>query len=156
MQIDRLQEVAEEEGVHIGKTLEDSEAICGVKRNKQILQESDNFNILRYLYHLEQLEDHQRELMNVRIETSHPAFDTMNRAFIELPEVQRLTIKFKESMVLKDLTFIGIGNDPSKDIQLKTVRDKEFKWGTGSFYIFYPVYKQCVVGFGKNTNGRLS
>jgi hypothetical protein len=80
----------------------------------------------------------------------------MNRAFIELPEVQRLTVKFKDSMVLKDLTFIGICNDPAKGIELKTVRDKEFEWGAGSFYLFYPVYKQCVVGFGKNASGRLS
>jgi hypothetical protein len=58
-----------------------------VKRNKKILQESDDFNVLKYLYHLEQLEDHQRELMNLRIETSHPAFDTMNRAYVEIPQV---------------------------------------------------------------------
>jgi len=58
--------------------------------------------------------------------------------------------------VLKDLAYVGIGNDPEKDIQLKTVRDKVIKWGTGSFYLFYPVYKQCVVGFGKNSDGRLS
>jgi hypothetical protein len=51
------------------------------------LQESDDFNVLKYLYHLEQLEDHQRELMNLRIETSHPAFDTMNRAYVEIPQV---------------------------------------------------------------------
>jgi hypothetical protein len=51
------------------------------------LEESDDFNILRYLYHLESLEDHQRELMNLTVETSHPAYDSMCRAKIEIPEV---------------------------------------------------------------------
>ena len=40
--------------------------------------------------------------MNVNIETNHPAFDVMTRAFIEVPQVQRLKTKFKDSMKLKD------------------------------------------------------
>jgi hypothetical protein len=117
LQIDSLQaQAAKAHNTHVGKVLEDSEAICQVKRNKKILQERDNFNLLKYLYHLEHLEDHQKALMNVNVETNHPAFDAMTRGFIELPEVQRLKIKFKDTMKLKDLTYVGIGNDPSSGI----------------------------------------
>jgi len=35
------------------------------------------------------------------------------------------------------------------------LKDKEFDWPAGSFYLFYPVQKQCVVGFGRNDNKQL-
>jgi len=35
------------------------------------------------------------------------------------------------------------------------LKDKEFDWPHGSFYLFYPVQKQCVVGFGQNSNQQL-
>lgn len=52
--------------------------------------------------------------MNVNVETGHPSFDTMTRAFIQVPDVKRITIKFKDTMNLKDLTYVGISNDPLK------------------------------------------
>jgi hypothetical protein len=126
-----------------------------VKRNKKIIQEKDSFKLLKYLYHLEHLEDHQKALMNVNIETNHPAFDAMTRAYIEVPEVQRLKIKFKDTMKLKDLTYVGISKDPRSGITLKSMSVKEFDWPAGSFYLFYPVQKQCVVGFGSNASQQL-
>lgn len=156
LQINSLHDqAAQSHNVHIGKILEDSEAICQVKRNKKIIQEKDSFNLLKYLYHLEHLEDHQKDLMNVNIETNHPAFDVMTRAFIEVPQVQRLKIKFKDSMKLKDLTYVGFSNDPTSNITLKSMSDKEFDWPSGSFYLFYPIQKQCVVGFGTNSSQQL-
>lgn len=87
MQIDELrEELIKSHDVHIGKTIEDSEAICRVKRTKRILQENDKFDILKYLYHLDHLEESNKALMNLNVETNHPAFDAMTRAHIEIPE----------------------------------------------------------------------
>jgi hypothetical protein len=87
MQIDGLrEELIKSHDVHIGKTIEDSEAICKIKRTKRILQENDKFDILKYLYHLEHLEESNKALMNLNVETNHPAFDVMTRAHIEIPE----------------------------------------------------------------------
>lgn len=83
------------------------------------MRENDRFDSGKYLYHLDQLEDHQKELMNITIDSNHPAFDVMTRAFITLPEVKRLKIRFKESMKLKDLAQIGFSNDSRSDIVLK-------------------------------------
>lgn len=88
--------------------------------------------------------------MNVNVETSHPAYDAMTRALVSIPEVQRVKIKFKESMKLKDFTYVGISNSPNSDIVLKNLKDKEFDWASGRFYLFYPVQKQNVIGFGSN------
>jgi hypothetical protein len=132
------------------KVLEDSEAMCRVKRNKQLLKEADSFDVLMYLYHLEHLDEDQKALMNVTVETSHPAFDAMTRALVDIPEVQRVTIKFKDTMKLKDFTYVGISNSPTSDIQLKSLKDKEFEWASGRFYLFYPVQQQAVIGFGQN------
>ena len=44
--------------------LEDSTAICEIKKFMQIIRERDSFDLLKYLYHLENLEEHQVELMN--------------------------------------------------------------------------------------------
>jgi hypothetical protein len=38
---------------------------------------------------------------------------------------------------------------------LKTSIDKEFDWASGSFYIFYPVQVQSLVGFGYPSQGDL-
>lgn len=43
--------------IHIGKVLEDTKAISLIKRNKQILKEAEKMNLVKYLYHLEHLED---------------------------------------------------------------------------------------------------
>jgi hypothetical protein len=37
----------------------------------------------------------------------------------------------------------------------KSSIDKEFDWASGSFYIFYPVITQCLVGFGYPSGGDL-
>lgn len=93
--------------------------------------------------------------MNVNIETNRPVFETMTRAFIEIPEVQRLKIKFKDTMKLKELTYLGISNDPKTGIVLKSQHDKEFTWAAGSFYLFYPVQTQSIVGFGRASDDQL-
>ena len=86
LQVDELQSKAlESRRLQTIKVLEDSEAICRVKRNKRLLKEADGFDVLMYLYHLEHLDDDQKALMNVTVETSHPAFDAMTRALIEIP-----------------------------------------------------------------------
>jgi len=79
----------------------------------------------------------------------------MTRALVSIPEVQRVKIKFKESMKLKDFTYVGISNSPNSDIVLKNLKDKEFDWASGRFYLFYPVQKQNVIGFGSNGSKQL-
>jgi len=74
----------------------------------------------------------------------------MTRSYINIPEVQRMTIKMKDSTKLKPLTYYGISNDPDKDVQLKVAKDKEIDWPSGSVYFFYPIMKQSIVGFGAN------
>jgi hypothetical protein len=129
----------------------DSEPICLIKKYHQILREKDQFDLLKYIYHIENLDKSQIELMNKTIETGHPGFDTQTRSYIDFPEVQRMTVKIKEATKLKNLTFLGVSTDPEKDIQLKTEKDLEFEWPSGSLYLHYPVYRQSVVGFGKST-----
>jgi len=94
-------------------------------------------------------------MMNVTIETSHPSFDAMTRTLVTIPEVQRVKVNFKESMKPKDFTYIGISNSPSSDIVLKSMKDKEFEWSSGRFYLFYPVQKQNVIAFGRNGGKQL-
>ena len=42
-------------------------------------------------------------------------------------------------MKLKDFTYVGISNSPNSDITLKSLKDEEFEWASGRFYLFYPV-----------------
>jgi hypothetical protein len=60
-------------------------------------------------------------------------------------------------MQLKDMTFVGISNDPNSGYTLKKVsdKDKEFTWPSGNFYMIYPVQKQSLVCFGDNSQNRL-
>lgn len=119
------------------------------------MRENDKFESLKYLYHLDHIEDHQKALMNLNIESNHPAFDVMTRAFISIPEVKRLKIKFKEAMKLKDMSQIGFSNDSKSEIILKNQNSKEFDWQSGNFYMFYPITLQSLVGFGDNEGQRL-
>lgn len=105
--------------LHIGKFLEDSEELATVKKYITIVREKADFNLLKYLYHLDNLEAGQLEQMNQVVETQHPAFKVKTRAFIDFPEVQRVTIKIKESTQLQELAYLGISTDPEKDVQLK-------------------------------------
>ena len=61
----------------------------------------------------------------------------------------------KEATKLKDFTYLGISNSPTSDIVLKSMKDKEFEWASGRFYLFYPVQKQNVIGFGQNGSKQL-
>jgi len=110
---------------------------------------------LKYLYHLDHIEYHQKALMNLNIESNHPAYDVMTRAFINIPEVKRLKIKFKEAMKLKDMSQIGFSNYSKSEIILKNQNSKEFDWQSGSFYMFYPITLQSLVCFGDNEGQRL-
>lgn len=149
LMIDSIQEEAmKTHNIHIGKVLTDSEPICQLKKNKQIIAERESFELLKYLYHLNHLDEDKKALVNVNLETNHPAFDTVTRAFVEIPEVQRVKVKFKENMKIKDLTYVGISNDPKKGLTLKNASAGEFEWPSANFYMFYPVYNQCTVGFG--------
>lgn len=81
------EEVNSKYDLNIGKFLEDSEEISIVKKYIQIIKEKGNFNLLKYLYHLDNLEESQLEMMTQTIETAHPAFKVKTRAFIDFPEV---------------------------------------------------------------------
>lgn len=116
------------------------------------MKEKAEFNLLKYLYHLQNLEASQLEQMNRTIETNHPCFRVKTRAFINFPDVQRVTIKIKEATQLEDLTYLGISTDPEKEIQLKVGGEQEFVWPSGSFYLHYPVKTQAVVAFGKGNS----
>jgi hypothetical protein len=55
--IEKLREEANQKhGLHIPKFLTDSKAICHVKKYMQILKEKDEFDLLKYLYHLKGLD----------------------------------------------------------------------------------------------------
>lgn len=54
---------------------ENSKGIIQVMTGKQILEEKEKFDLLKYVIHLESLEEQERELMNVALETNHSAFD---------------------------------------------------------------------------------
>jgi hypothetical protein len=91
------EEMNEKYDLNIGKFLEDSEELATIKKYIQIVREKGEFNLLKYLYHLDNLEVGQLETMNQTIETNHPVFKGKTRTFIDFPEVQRVTIKVKES-----------------------------------------------------------
>ena len=73
---DLHQEIIDKEIAIIPSSLKNSEGILTVRRNKQILLERTKFKFLRYLAFYENLEDHQKELVNTSIESNHYAFDT--------------------------------------------------------------------------------
>jgi len=55
--INALQEKAGKKyNAFCGKVLEDSDAVLGYVKNKRILQEREGFNLVKYLYHLKNLE----------------------------------------------------------------------------------------------------
>ena len=112
------------------------------------MRENDNFDLLKYLYHLESLSDDKKKMLNKKLETNHPAFNINTRAKIHFPYVQRVQIKPTEATKIKSMAHWGISNDPEKGIEIQT--QKEFDWSAGTFYIHYPIYKQCVTAFGKN------
>jgi alpha-tubulin suppressor-like RCC1 family protein len=58
-------------------------------------------------------------------------------------------------MKLKNFTYVGISNSPNSDITLKSLKDEEFEWASGRFYLFYPVQKQNIIGFGQNGSNQL-
>jgi len=103
----------------------DSEDIGKIKKNRKILQEGENFELLKYLYHKNQLDEEKLKLMDLNIENNHPSFDVMTRTYVNIPDVQRVNIKFKENMQLKDMTFVGISNDPNSNFTLKSISDKD-------------------------------
>jgi hypothetical protein len=134
-------QAAEEHGVKIGKVLEDSKAISTLKQQKEILKERDNFHLLKYLHHLKNISQEQRDAMKKPVESNKPVFDVMTRSLIQIPEAQRITVKFKDTTKIKPLCYIGVSNDPKTGVVLKGARDKEFDWPSGSVYLFYPVQK---------------
>jgi hypothetical protein len=40
----------------------------------------------------------------------------MTRCHVEIPEVQRMTIKMKDTTKLKPLSYFGLSNDPENDV----------------------------------------
>lgn len=156
LQLDDLRDkILTKYGILIPKVTVDTESISEIKKSRHILTEGENYGLLKYIFHLGQLDEEKIKLMNLNIESNNPAFDVMTRTHIDIPEVQRVKIIFKDSMKLKDMTFVGISNDPNSNITLKKLADKEFDWPSGNFYIFYPVQPQCVVGFGSNSSNKL-
>lgn len=63
--------------------------------------------------------------MNIKVESNKPMFDAMTRCYINIPEIQRMTIKIKESTKLKPFCFFGLSSDPEGEIQLKVGKDRE-------------------------------
>lgn len=126
LKVDELwKQVNEEFGIKISKILEDSRDISELKQKKQILKEQDNFDLQMYLYHLKNCTQEQKDTMKINLESNNPMFNVMTRSHINMPEVQRMTIRMKDNTKLKPLCYYGISNDPDQEVQLKVSKDKE-------------------------------
>ena len=99
-------QAAKGQQVVIRKTVDDSiynKAILDFKRNRVILSESDAFDILLYLKHLNSLSDAEKAFMNVKIETHQPAFDITARASVEIPDVDLLSIEISDKTKIQGI-----------------------------------------------------
>lgn len=103
------------------------------------MKEQDNFDLQLYLHHLKSCTEDQKDAMKINMESNKPIFDVMTRCHINMPEVQRMTIRMKDSTKLKPLSYFGLSNDPDQEVQLKVSKDKEIEWSSGSLYFFYPL-----------------
>lgn len=144
--------------------LENSEGILQVRRGKTVLSEKQRFEFLKYLIHYEDLEDHQIESLNQRLETNHYAYDAKVLAHFNLKQTQMLNLTFGEESKLKDFTFVAV--TPSihdeKIMEDKCYSqsdisgsEKEIEICRGDFYVVYPVKKQMVIAFGEGNQERL-
>jgi hypothetical protein len=66
---------------------------------------------LLYLKHLKSLSDAEKAFINVKIETHQPAFDIAARASVEIPDVDLLSIEFKEKNKIQGLNKICFSNE---------------------------------------------
>jgi hypothetical protein len=138
-------------GVALGKVVEDCENVCKIKVIKQQLLDSEKFDLLKYLLHYESLDEREQKCLNLKVQTTEPSLRADCRAYVSIPEVQKVNIKATESGVkLGKFEYYGISNSPDgKDMSFKTAADKEFGWNNNCFYMFYPVRKQQIISIGK-------
>lgn len=120
---------------------------------KQQLLDSENFDLLRYMEHYESLDEREQKCLNLKVQTTEPTLRAVCRAYVNIPEVQRVTIKATESGVkLGKFEYYGISNTPDgKDMKYYTAADKEYVWNNNCFYMFHPVHKQQVIALGRNS-----
>lgn len=138
-----------------------SKAVCDFKTNKMILTENDTFDMLLYTQLLDSLDQKDKDKMNVKIETHHPAFDLTTRASVTIPGVENLSIKFKDNTKLKEFSSVAFSTDLA-DVEtcgmtMKTSREAtgEFSWPAGNIQLVYPLLKQSLVGLGSNAEDRM-
>jgi hypothetical protein len=93
------------------------------------------------------LDQKDKDKMNVKIETHHPAFDLTSRASVTIPGVENLQIKFKDNTKLKEFSSVAFSTDLS-DVEtcgmtLKSSNDArgEFNWPAGTIQLVYPLLK---------------
>lgn len=138
--LDHIQEtVLKQFGLYVGKILEDSQSMSKLKMIRQSVMEGEKFNLVKYNYFLNKLGDEDKKRVTVRVETNHPAFDCQVRAQVWLPQVMRMTVKFKDSMKLKDFTKVGLSVDQTSEMQLLREPKNPFDWSSGHVTITYPV-----------------
>jgi hypothetical protein len=83
-------------GANIPMFLTDTKAIKYIKQSMQILKEKDDFQLLAYLYHLENIDKSDKDRMNKTYETIHPEYNVKTRTHIKIPEVDKMTLKVSE------------------------------------------------------------
>lgn len=124
---DLLLEAKKSHGVTLVNSSEYSKAICDFKTNKMILSENDAFDMLLYNQLLDSLDQKDKDKMNVKIETHHPAFDLITRAAVTIPGVENLTLKFKDNTKLKEFSSVAFSTDLSDvetcEMTMKTSND---------------------------------
>jgi hypothetical protein len=98
-------------GANIPMFLTDTKAIKYIKRSMQILKEKDDFQLLSYLYHLENISKADKAKMNKTYETIHPEYNVKTRTHLEIPEVDKMTIQVSETSQMKYLSQVGISSD---------------------------------------------
>ena len=129
-----------------------------------ILTENDTFDMLLYTQLLDSLDQKDKDKMNVKIETHHPAFDLTTRASFRhhsWPGVENLSIKFRDNTKLKEFSSVAFSTDLA-DVEtcgmtMKTSREAtgEFSWPAGNIQLVYPLLKQSLVGLGSNDEDRM-
>jgi hypothetical protein len=74
-------------GISLGKVVEDSKDICVIKKIKQVLLESESFELLKYVMHYEALDEKEQKFLNMKVEAPEPTLDANCRAYVNIPEV---------------------------------------------------------------------
>ena len=80
-----------------------------VKQLMTVMQQGDSFELLKYLLHLEKLDDEDKKFMDVSACSTVPMRSTPCRAHYSFPGAQKVVIELDNDCKLGSLDFFGIG-----------------------------------------------